>query len=76
MAKNNLAPEPDNVIPTDDQAAKLMQQSEEDEGYSSGTTATDDAGHPYGDGSYSEGSRKSLDRLRKGAAYGAAGGSK
>lgn len=43
MAKNNPTSEPDGVIPTDDQAAKLMQQSEEDEGYSSGTTATDAA---------------------------------
>lgn len=74
MAKNNLTSEPDDVIPTDEQAAKMEQQSEQDEGYSS--QAPDTAGHPYGDEAYSEGARSTLDRLRKGAAYGVAGGSK
>lgn len=76
MAKNNLTSEPDGPIPTDEQAAKMIQDRDADYATDSNPQAPDTAGHPYGDGAYSEGARSTLDRLRKGAPYGAAGGDK
>lgn len=56
--------EPDNQVPTDDQA-KAMLKNRDEEMYGSDDTPPKPVGHPYGDGSYSEGARGSLDRLIK-----------
>lgn len=74
MAKNNLTSEPDGPIPTAEQAAQMIQERDADYGTKPSPLAA--AGHPYGDDAYSEGARSTLDRLRKGAPYGVAGGSK
>lgn len=70
MPKNNSTSEPDNVIPSDEQAAEMIAARDADQAPASQVQAPDTAGHPYGDGSYSEGHRKSLDRLIKSTAYG------
>lgn len=72
MARNNLTSEPDGGIPTDEQAAAIIADRDSCQNPSPKSQAPDTAGYPYGDGSYSEGARKSLDRLVQGA-YGSGG---